>query len=438
MVNNQELTPLHTAVSSSTNSRDTIALLRSGADVNARASQRMARTSLYWATPLHMAVTYNRNPKVIDALLNFGSDVNAFDKEGFTPLMRATTRRNGKVIKKFEIITALLKAGAKVNVWNKSGDTALHLAILRYSKIEVIKILLDAGASVNAWNRDKNTPLHFAVQGDTTLEVINTLIRAGAEVNIQNNHKETPLHEAVKTPSRFTMRVAETHEIINALIGAWADVNILNYDGYTPLHKTIKENTNNEIIKVLLDAGADVNASGKGDTPLHCAITAPSYDNKRSRRLGFSTCNNPNDFCEGCEVDVIKILLNAGADVNAIDWRGKTPLFLATEKIKDKKPSPEINQVLEVIELLNDAGSKLFSPNLLKKVSKLGLSARATICLRNESIVYIGDLVQKTEGEMLRIPNLGRKSLYEIKEVLTGMSLHLGMDITDWSPPIYK
>ena len=53
-------------------------------------------------------------------------------------------------------------------------------------------------------------------------------------------------------------------------------------------------------------------------------------------------------------------------------------------------------------------------------------------CVGN--IVYIGDLIQKTEAEMLRTPNFGRKSLNEIKEVLSGMGLHLGMDIVDWPP----
>ena len=55
-------------------------------------------------------------------------------------------------------------------------------------------------------------------------------------------------------------------------------------------------------------------------------------------------------------------------------------------------------------------------------------------CLKNDNIIYIGDLVQKSEGEMLRTPNFGRKSLNEIKEVLTGMSLYLGMDIPNWPP----
>ena len=82
----------------------------------------------------------------------------------------------------------------------------------------------------------------------------------------------------------------------------------------------------------------------------------------------------------------------------------------------------------------DDVDDLEFNPLLLKKVDELELSVRSANCLKNDNIVYIGDLIQKTEAEMLRTPNFGRKSLNEIKEVLTGMGLHLGMDIVDWPP----
>jgi DNA-directed RNA polymerase subunit alpha len=75
-----------------------------------------------------------------------------------------------------------------------------------------------------------------------------------------------------------------------------------------------------------------------------------------------------------------------------------------------------------------------FNKNLLKKVDELELSVRSMNCLKNDNIIYIGDLVQKTEPEMLRTPNFGRKSLNEIKEVLSTMSLYLGMEIPNWPP----
>jgi DNA-directed RNA polymerase subunit alpha len=75
-----------------------------------------------------------------------------------------------------------------------------------------------------------------------------------------------------------------------------------------------------------------------------------------------------------------------------------------------------------------------FNPALLKKVDELELSVRSANCLKNDNIVYIGDLIQKSEAEMLRTPNFGRKSLNEIKEVLAQMGLHLGMDVANWPP----
>ncbi len=75
-----------------------------------------------------------------------------------------------------------------------------------------------------------------------------------------------------------------------------------------------------------------------------------------------------------------------------------------------------------------------FNRNLLRKVDELELSVRSANCLKNDNIIYIGDLVQKSEQEMLRTPNFGRKSLNEIKEVLNQMGLHLGMEIPDWPP----
>ena len=75
-----------------------------------------------------------------------------------------------------------------------------------------------------------------------------------------------------------------------------------------------------------------------------------------------------------------------------------------------------------------------FNRNLLRKVDELELSVRSANCLRNDNIVYIGDLVQKSENDMLRTPNFGRKSLNEIREILMQLGLNLGMDISDWPP----
>ena len=88
----------------------------------------------------------------------------------------------------------------------------------------------------------------------------------------------------------------------------------------------------------------------------------------------------------------------------------------------------------QLVAVEETAAEPAFNKNLLRKVDELELSVRSANCLKNDNIVYIGDLVQKSESEMLRTPNFGRKSLNEIKEVLTTMDLHLGMEIEDWPP----
>jgi DNA-directed RNA polymerase subunit alpha len=76
-----------------------------------------------------------------------------------------------------------------------------------------------------------------------------------------------------------------------------------------------------------------------------------------------------------------------------------------------------------------------FNENLFRSVNDLELSVRAANCLRNANIRYIGELVQKTEQEMLKTKNFGRKSLNEIKEILSEMGLHLGMKLESFAPP---
>jgi DNA-directed RNA polymerase subunit alpha len=96
-------------------------------------------------------------------------------------------------------------------------------------------------------------------------------------------------------------------------------------------------------------------------------------------------------------------------------------VFLNFEEPKKAETAPSIPELA-------------FNPALLKKVDELELSVRSANCLKNDNIVYIGDLIQKSEAEMLRTPNFGRKSLNEIKEVLAQMGLHLGMDVSGWPP----
>jgi len=79
-------------------------------------------------------------------------------------------------------------------------------------------------------------------------------------------------------------------------------------------------------------------------------------------------------------------------------------------------------------------GAQQFDPILLRPVDELELTVRSANCLKAENIYYIGDLIQRTENELLKTPNLGRKSLNEIKEVLASRGLTLGMKLESWPP----
>jgi DNA-directed RNA polymerase subunit alpha len=74
------------------------------------------------------------------------------------------------------------------------------------------------------------------------------------------------------------------------------------------------------------------------------------------------------------------------------------------------------------------------NPVLLRKTDEVGLSERATMCLTDANIVYIGDLVQMSEGELMRQPHIGPTTLREIKAMLAGLGLHLTMQVPGWPP----
>ena len=134
---------------------------------------------------------------------------------------------------------------------------------------------------------------------------------------------------------------------------------------------------------------------------------------------------------EGKSLDYDKLVMNIETDgslpaEDAVAYAARIFQEQLSLFVNFDEPA-EIQKVPKVVELE-------FNKNLLRKVDELELSVRSMNCLKNDNIIYIGDLVQKSEGEMLRTPNFGRKSLNEIKEVLTGMSLYLGMEIPNWPP----
>ena len=145
------------------------------------------------------------------------------------------------------------------------------------------------------------------------------------------------------------------------------------------------------------------------------------------RRVSFRVENSR--VCQVTDYDKLSVSLETNGTVTPED-----AVALAARILQDQLQL-FINFEDPAARVEEDRPSELpFNKNLLRKVDELELSVRSANCLKNDNIVYIGDLVQKTEADMLRTPNFGRKSLIEIKEVLTQMGLHLGMEIPTWPP----
>jgi DNA-directed RNA polymerase subunit alpha len=134
----------------------------------------------------------------------------------------------------------------------------------------------------------------------------------------------------------------------------------------------------------------------------------------------------------GQQTDFDKLILELWSDgsINPEDAVGvaakiikeQVSVFISfSEEVEPELPEPEVEE-----EKVNE--------NLLRSVDELELSVRSANCLQNANIRYIGDLVQRTESEMLKTKNFGRKSLKEIKEILAEMGLTLGMKLDNWPP----
>ena len=111
------------------------------------------------------------------------------------------------------------------------------------------------------------------------------------------------------------------------------------------------------------------------------------------------------------------------ARLSLLRRRGAAPRLCARAPRADAAPAEEDEDVPPPLD-----------PILLRPVDDLELTVRSANCLKAENIYYIGDLIQRTENELLKTPNLGRKSLNEIKEVLAAHGLTLGSRLENWPP----
>ena len=243
-------------------------------------------------------------------------------------------------------------------------------------------------------------------------------------VDIVLNIKQLALRMHAEGPKRMTLRATGPGPVTASQIDAPSDIEILNGDHVLA---TLDEGANLRI-EFTVNTGKGYRPADE-NRPEDAPIGLIAVDSLFSpvKRVAYRV----EPTREGQRLDRDKLVLEvetngAVGPVDAVAYAARIlqdqlQIFITFEEPK-KKSEGETKPDLP------------FNPALLKKVDELELSVRSANCLKNDNIVYIGDLIQKTEAEMLRTPNFGRKSLNEIKAVLAEMGLHLGMEVPGWPP----
>jgi len=244
-------------------------------------------------------------------------------------------------------------------------------------------------------------------------------------VDIVLNIKQLALRMHAEGPKRMTLRATGPGAVTAGQIDVPSDIEVLNPDH----------------VICTLDEGASVRMeltvqNGKGyvaselnrpeDAPIGLiavgALVSPV------RRVAFRV--GPTRQGQSLDYDKLILEVETNGAVSPVD-----AVAYASRILQDQlQIFITFDEPKKAVEAADGKPDLPFNPALLKKVDELELSVRSANCLKNDNIVYIGDLIQKTEGEMLRTPNFGRKSLNEIKEVLMTMGLSLGMDVPNWPP----
>ena len=248
------------------------------------------------------------------------------------------------------------------------------------------------------------------------------------------NVKQIALRMQGEGPKRLQLSATGPCEVTAGDIAVSGDIEVMNKD----------------LVICHLDEGATLNMEMTADTgkgyvpavgnrPADAPIGLIPVDSLYSpvRQVSYKVDNARI----GQELDFDKLSLTVETDgtvtpEDAVAYAARIlqdqlALFVHFEDISPAGTSPMIGLAAAATE---ESDANQLNRYLLKKVDELELSVRSANCLKNDNIIYIGDLVQKTEAEMLRTPNFGRKSLNEIKEVLSSMGLRLGMDIPGWPP----
>ncbi len=237
------------------------------------------------------------------------------------------------------------------------------------------------------------------------------------------NVKELRLKTGSAEKKRLTLTATGPGEVKAGSIEVSGDVEIINKDHVIcTLDKGAKLN-----MEMIVETGKGyVRAQRSADAPIGLipvdALFSPVV--KVSYKVENARVGQITDY------DKLSMTIETDGSLT-----GEDAVALAA-RILQEQLQLFINFEESKIEKREDSKPELpFSPYLLKKVYDLDeLSVRATNCLKNDNIIYVGDLVQKTEGEMLKTPNFGRKSLNEIKEKLAKIGLRFGMEVPSWPP----
>jgi DNA-directed RNA polymerase subunit alpha len=225
-------------------------------------------------------------------------------------------------------------------------------------------------------------------------------------------------------PKRMQLRVEKPGEVTAAMIEAGHDIEIMNPD-LTLFHLDENSKVSMEIT-VNTGTGYVPGAQNRQeDSPIGLIPVDALYSPVRS--VAYKVENTR----EGQKLDYDKLTMTLETDGTVIP---EDAVALAARILQDQLQLFVNFEEPKAERAESTPAEPEFNRNLLRKVDELELSVRSANCLKNDNIVYIGDLIQKTEAEMLRTPNFGRKSLNEIKEVLAQMGLHLGMEVPNWPP----
>ena len=305
------------------------ALIEAGADVNA--------PDTYGAMSLHRAVSVG--PEAVEILLKASADVDARDKiSKHTPLFYATSLfRSIDPAKKLASTRLLLKAGADINARSDSGLTPLNFSgMLGFgyfprAETELVRMLIAAGADVNAEDDEKGTPL--LEWADASAGAVKLLLDAGADPNAANSSGETPLIRATAFGA-----TSDSTEIVSLLLEAGAEVDARASDGTTSLWAAASRGQA-ENVALLLKAGADADVRAGGLTPLHAAAGIAALESEYNKGtfeeradrgaiyMTFPTERKPRvDFPAA-----VRLLAEAGADVDARSGRAEIAPYLATQ-----------------------------------------------------------------------------------------------------------